>query len=49
LLRLTESDDVAEVEVEAADIDLIDSMDVEDLIRKSAEGLPAESEGEDAP
>ena len=49
LLRLAESDDEAEAEIEADDIDLIDSMDVEDLIRKSSEGLPAESEGEDAP
>jgi pimaricinolide synthase PimS1 len=46
LLRLAQSN--GEAEPEPDDSDLIDTMDVEDLIRKSAEDLPAESQGEDA-
>jgi polyketide synthase 12 len=42
LLRLTQTGDGTEIERD--DSDLIDSMGVEDLIRKSAEGLPAESQ-----
>ncbi|HEX6687028.1 MAG TPA: acyl carrier protein, partial [Solirubrobacterales bacterium] len=42
LLRLAQDDEEAEVAPD--DSDLIDSMEVEDLIRKSAEGLLAESQ-----
>jgi malonyl CoA-acyl carrier protein transacylase len=44
LLRLAEDD--VDAEAEPDESDLIDSMGVEDLIRKSAEGLSAESEEE---
>jgi acyl transferase domain-containing protein/acyl carrier protein len=41
LMRLADSGDDGEIEPD--DSDLIDSMGIEDLIRKSAEGLPSES------
>jgi malonyl CoA-acyl carrier protein transacylase len=46
LLRLADGGEDGEVEPDESD--LIDSMGVEDLIRKSAEGLSADSQGEGA-
>jgi acyl transferase domain-containing protein/NAD(P)-dependent dehydrogenase (short-subunit alcohol dehydrogenase family)/acyl carrier protein len=46
LLRLTGVDEEAEAVVEEDEAELIDAMGVEDLIRKSTEGLADEPEGE---